>query len=132
MQKSNCSRYLVERLSFVFKKNSVWINNARKRIWLFIPFILLTFLKELLRRLMMSSRETIRLPFSSNWTGPVMPGISTFNKEEKQRLWLNLYGKVGLSLKRSSAWQNFVFWNWTPHLRRGCRTTNYSSQLNKQ
>ena len=59
----------------------------------------------------MSSRETIRLPFSSNWTGPVMPAISTFNKEEKQRLWLNLYGKVGLSLKRSSAWQNFVFWN---------------------
>ena len=59
----------------------------------------------------MSSRETIRLPFSSNWTGPVTPAISTFNKEEKQRLWLNLYGKVGLSLKRSSAWQNFVFWN---------------------
>ena len=59
----------------------------------------------------MSSRETIRLPFSSNWTGPVMPAISTFNKEEKQRLWLNLYGKVGLSLKRSGAWQNFIFWN---------------------
>ena len=59
----------------------------------------------------MSSRETIRLPFLSNWTGPVMPAISIFNKEEKQRLWLNLYGKVGLSLKRSSAWQNFVFWN---------------------
>ena len=34
--------------------------------------------------------------------------IRTLNKEEKQRLWINLYGKVGLSLKRSSAWQNFI------------------------
>ena len=48
----------------------------------------------------MSSRETIRLPFSSNLTGPVMPAISTFHKEEKQWLWLNLHEKVGISLKR--------------------------------
>ena len=48
----------------------------------------------------MSSRETIRLPFSSNWTGPVMPAISTLNKKEKQWLWLNLHEKVGISLKR--------------------------------
>ena len=48
----------------------------------------------------MSSRETIRLPFSSNWTGPVMPAISTLNKKEKQWLWLNLREKVGISLKR--------------------------------
>ena len=29
-----------------------------------------------------------------------MPAISTFHKEEKQWLWLNLHEKVGISLKR--------------------------------
>ena len=29
-----------------------------------------------------------------------MPAISTFHKEEKQWLWLNLHDKVGISLKR--------------------------------
>ena len=90
------------RVCLSFSKNSVsdsvWAE--KKKIGLFIPFILLTLLKVSLRRLRMSSRETIRLPFSSNWTGPVMPAISTLKKEEKQWLWLNLHEKVGISLKR--------------------------------
>ena len=95
-----CSRYPFESLSFVFKKLSLRLSLSWKKKGLFIPFILLTLLKVSLRRLRMSSRETIRLPFSSNWTGPVMPAISTLKKEEKQWLWLNLHEKVGISLKR--------------------------------
>ena len=41
----------------------------------------------------MSSRETIRLPFSSNWTGPVMPAISTFNKEKKTKIMVKFVWK---------------------------------------
>ena len=67
-----------------FWKNSVSDSVRAEKIGLFIPFILLTFLKVSFRRLRMSSRETIRLPFSSNWTGPVMPAISTFRETKKK------------------------------------------------
>ena len=98
-----------------------------KKIGLFIPFILLTLLKVSFRRLRMSSRETIRLPFSSNWTGPVMPAISTFRETKKKN---NDYCWICMQKLASEegAWQNFIFWNWTRLLRRGCRA-NFRWQI---
>ena len=95
--------------------------------WLFIPFILLTLLKVSFRRLRMSSRETIRLPFSSNWTGPVMPAISTFRETKKKNndyCWICMQKLVS----EEGTWQNFIFWNWTRLLRRGCRA-NFRWQI---
>ena len=103
-----------------FWKNSVSDSVRAEKIGLFIPFILLTFLKVSFRRLRMSSRETIRLPFSSNWTGPVMPAISTFRETKKKN---NDYCWICMKKLASEegAWQNFIFRNWTRLLRRGCR-----------